>query len=239
MLIRRTRTFSFFLFASILVSIQLSMTGMVSARIIRDMKFNFKLNNYVRDDPGFTKLPSVLLDRLHIPRRSSTLPVFQEAPTFRNGKECIVLTPSSRRSGYSQLQEEEDDDTDLCDSTTVHIAMTLDAAAYLRGLVAGIASGDFSILALHIISLWLRRIIYLDSYLVVVDDIAKLMHPRFMAWGLKKTRTTGSDGTTCYNRWQWDIIFIFLILLLWCHVATCQLKSRYQIPKFTSSSIHQ
>ena len=36
-----------------------------------------------------------------------------------------------------------------------------------------------------------------------------------------------------------DIIFIFLILLLWCHVATCQFKSRYQIPKFTSSSIHQ
>ena len=112
---------------------------MVAARIIRDMKFNFKLNNYVRDDPGFAKLPSVLLDRLHIPRRSSTLPVFQEAPTFRNGKECIVSAPSSWRSGYSQLQEEEDDDTELCDSTTVHIAMTLDAA-YLRGLVVGILS---------------------------------------------------------------------------------------------------
>ena len=30
----------------------------------------------------------------------------------------------------------------------------------------------------------------------------------------KVQRTVGSDGTTCYNRWQWDIIFIFLILLL-------------------------
>ena len=81
MLIQRTRTFSFFLFASILVSIQLSMTGVVAARIIRDMKFNFKLNNYARDDLGFANLPSVLLDRLdrlHIPRRSLTLPVFQE-----------------------------------------------------------------------------------------------------------------------------------------------------------------
>ena len=36
-----------------------------------------------------------------------------------------------------------------------------------------------------------------------------------------------------------DIIFIFLILLLWHHLATCQPKSRYQIPKFSSSSIHQ
>ena len=131
--------FSFFLFATILVSIQVSMTGMVAARIIRDMKFNFKLNNYVRDNPGFTKLPSVLLDRLHIPHRSSTLQVFQEAPAFRNGKECIVSAPSLWRSGYSQLQEEEDDDTELCDSTTVHIAMMLDVA-YLRGLVAGILS---------------------------------------------------------------------------------------------------
>ena len=58
---------------------------------------------------------------------------------FRNGKECIVSAPSSWRSGYSQLQEEEDDNTELCDSTAVHIAMTLDAA-YLRGLVAGILS---------------------------------------------------------------------------------------------------
>ena len=48
----------------------------------------------------------------------------------------------------------------------------------------------------------LGRIIYLDSDLVVVDDIAKLMHPCLMARGLKKTRTVGSDGTTCYNRWQ-------------------------------------
>ena len=100
------------------------------------------------------------------------------------------------------------------------ILWTLDAA-YLRGLIVGILSilqhvacpenvvfhfmvserqrdlkGDFSILALHIISLWLGRIIYLDSDLVVVDDIAKLMHPRLMARGLKKTRTAGSDGTT-------------------------------------------
>ena len=56
-----------------------------------------------------------------------------------------------------------------------------------------------------------------------------LRPPRLMARGLKKTRTTG----------KWDIIFIFLILLLWRHVSTCQLKSRYQIPKLTSSSIHQ
>ena len=102
------------------------------------MKFNFKLNNYVREDPGFSKLPSILLDRLHIPRRSSTLSVFQEAPAFRNGIECIVSAPSSWRSGCSQLQEEEDD-TKLCDSMAVHIAMTLDVA-YQRELVAKILS---------------------------------------------------------------------------------------------------
>lgn len=140
-MLRSTRALSFFLFAaSILVSIQLSTTGVVAARIIRDMEFNFKLNNNARDiNPDFAKLPSVLRDRLHIPRRSSSLPVFQEAPAFRNGKECIVSVPSPWRSGYSQEQEQEDDDAELCDSTAVHIAMTLDAA-YLRGLVAGILS---------------------------------------------------------------------------------------------------
>jgi lipopolysaccharide biosynthesis glycosyltransferase len=134
----RTRLFSFFIFASILVSIQLSTTGVVAARIIRDREVNVGINNNARDHPGFAKLPSVLLDRLHIPRRSSSLPVFQEAPAFRNGKECIISAPASWRSAYSQ-QGQEDDDAELCDSTAVHIAMTLDAA-YLRGLVAGILS---------------------------------------------------------------------------------------------------
>eukprot|EP01018_Ginkgo_biloba_P030055 Gb_09765 [translate_table: standard] len=77
---------------------------------------------------GFVRLPTVMLDRLHIPRRSSTLPIFQEAPAFRNGKECIVSPVL-----INSEQEE------LCDSAAVHIAMTLDAA-YLRGLVAGILS---------------------------------------------------------------------------------------------------
>ena len=64
------------------------------------------------------------------------------------------------------------------------------------------------------------------------DDFIK--HSIMQAFGSRRT-----DSTTCYNRWQWDIIFIFLILLLWRHLTTCQLKSRYQIPKFTSSSVHQ
>lgn len=131
--------FSFFLFASILVSIQLSSTGLVAARILRGMEVRFQVNNNARDSPGLAKLPNVLLDRLHIPRRSSTLPVFQEAPAFRNGKECIISAPTSWKSTYSEKQEQEDVDSELCDTKAVHIAMTLDAA-YLRGLVAGILS---------------------------------------------------------------------------------------------------
>ena len=52
----------------------------------------------------------------------------------------MVKNASSRhlRRG-DQAIEEEDDDTELCDSMSVHIAMTLDAA-YLRGLVAEILS---------------------------------------------------------------------------------------------------
>uniref|UniRef100_A0A0D6QWH0 Hexosyltransferase n=1 Tax=Araucaria cunninghamii TaxID=56994 RepID=A0A0D6QWH0_ARACU len=100
------------------------------ARIIRDG--NEKSSQEVsRNVPSFAKLPSVVLDRLHIPRRSSRLPVFQEAPAFRNGKECVTSSQEWMTPG--QAEEE------LCDSNAVHIAMTLDAA-YLRGVVAGILS---------------------------------------------------------------------------------------------------
>eukprot|EP01018_Ginkgo_biloba_P026435 Gb_30431 [translate_table: standard] len=74
--------------------------------------------------PGLIKLPSVVADRLRLGLRSFSLPVFQEAPAFRNGKECI--------SSVFETAE-------LCDLNAVHVAMTLDSA-YLRGSVAGILS---------------------------------------------------------------------------------------------------
>lgn len=167
------------------------------------------------------KLPGVLADRFRRPLKSSGLPVFQEAPAFRNGDEC-------KRSVFATAE--------LCDPNAVHIAMTLDVA-YLRGSVAGILSVlqhtacpenvvfDFlvsnqqeelkaSILATFpylrfrmydfdvdlvqdkisssirqaldqplnyarsyladILPACVQRVIYLDSDLIVVDDIAKL-----------------------------------------------------------------
>eukprot|EP01018_Ginkgo_biloba_P030053 Gb_09766 [translate_table: standard] len=79
--------------------------------------------------PGFLELPSAILGRFHNSRRSSSFPVFHEAPAFRNGKECSVSPISTRNAEQAEL----------CDLTAVHIAMTLDAA-YLRGLVAAILS---------------------------------------------------------------------------------------------------
>ncbi|KAI5056722.1 hypothetical protein GOP47_0028540 [Adiantum capillus-veneris] len=58
--------------------------------------------------------------------RVSGIPHFQEAPAFRNGKECLS-TPGS----LGPLE--------LCDSFAVHIAMTLDLT-YIRGSVAAILS---------------------------------------------------------------------------------------------------
>ncbi|MCO5610169.1 hypothetical protein L7F22_064404 [Adiantum nelumboides] len=60
----------------------------------------------------------------------SVWPDFREAPSFRNGKECI---PSELY--YSGYKEEES----LCDSLAIHVAMTLDAT-YIRGSVAAIFS---------------------------------------------------------------------------------------------------
>lgn len=54
------------------------------------------------------------------------LPHFQEAPAFRNGKECLPL----------QLPR---GSAELCDAFSVHIAMTLDVT-YIRGLVAAVLS---------------------------------------------------------------------------------------------------
>lgn len=60
----------------------------------------------------------------------STWPHFREAPSFRNGKECVAS--ELYFSGYM----EEDS---LCDSLAVHVAMTLDVA-YIRGSIAAILS---------------------------------------------------------------------------------------------------
>ncbi|KAH9305283.1 hypothetical protein KI387_009687 [Taxus chinensis] len=56
-------------------------------------------------------------------KTSRKLPAFEEAPSFRNGGECAWRESNEL----------------YCDSNSVHIAMTLDAA-YLRGVVAGILS---------------------------------------------------------------------------------------------------
>ncbi|XP_059655551.1 probable galacturonosyltransferase-like 3 [Cornus florida] len=60
------------------------------------------------------------------------LPVFREAPAFRNGRECSKTTwcpsqPSTATNNNNPL------------SSTIHIAMTLDAT-YLRGSIAGVFS---------------------------------------------------------------------------------------------------
>lgn len=60
---------------------------------------------------------------------SSKWPHFREAPAFRNGKECI---PSEFYHSYNEADN-------LCDSLSVHVAMTLDVT-YIRGSVAAILS---------------------------------------------------------------------------------------------------
>ncbi|ERN05499.1 hypothetical protein AMTRI_Chr12g268360 [Amborella trichopoda] len=162
-------------------------------------------------------------DTLHRASRQRELPVFHEAPAFRNGRECPRI-------------REETNAAPSDDPALIHITMTLDAT-YLRGSVAGILSVlrhascpenlFFHLLASHRaddlrrtlvatfpylsfrlykfdprsvrdkISLSVRRaldqplnyariyladllppsvprVVYLDSDLVVVDDIAKL-----------------------------------------------------------------
>eukprot|EP00250_Pteridium_aquilinum_P005491 c15575_g1_i1 orf=137-1276(+) len=62
--------------------------------------------------------------------QSTTWPHFGEAPSFRNGEECIAS--ELYYSGYN-------DEDNLCDSLAIHVAMTLDVA-YIRGSVAAILS---------------------------------------------------------------------------------------------------
>ncbi|XP_054790486.1 probable galacturonosyltransferase-like 3 [Prosopis cineraria] len=153
------------------------------------------------------------------------LPVFREAPAFRNGRECL-------RTAWSAL-----DDRAHINPSVKHIAMTLDAT-YLRGSIAGVFSvlqhsscpenvvfhfiattrrrselrrvitSTFPYLKFHLyhfdsnlvkgkisysirraldqplnyarmyladlLPAGVRRIIYFDSDLIVVDDVAKL-----------------------------------------------------------------
>ena len=56
------------------------------------------------------------------------------------------------------------------------------------------------------------------------DSAAGWLCPGLMARGLKKTRTDGSNGAT----WKWDIILIFLILLLWGHVVNSNPDTKFQ-----------
>lgn len=119
----------------ILMSSPLVFQMSATARIIREIDVN---GEFSRSIPGFSKLPTVVRERLHFPQRSLNLPVFQEAPAFRNGKECVITTPPEMAMMSSE-NHGEDEEEELCDSNAVHIAMTLDAA-YLRGVVAGILS---------------------------------------------------------------------------------------------------
>ncbi|KAH7332449.1 hypothetical protein KP509_20G087900 [Ceratopteris richardii] len=56
---------------------------------------------------------------------------FKEAPSFRNGKECIAS--ESHFTGFAEQESQ------VCDMLAVHLAMTLDVA-YIRGSVAAILS---------------------------------------------------------------------------------------------------
>ncbi|KAJ6337901.1 hypothetical protein OIU76_007557 [Salix suchowensis] len=110
---------------------------------------------------------------------------FKEAPQFYNSPGCPSID-------QDEIDPESDgDSTVFCSEHAVHVAMTLDAA-YIRGSMAAIlsvlqhtscpqniafhfvASASASTYLANIIPLCVRRVVYLDSDLVLVDDIAKL-----------------------------------------------------------------
>eukprot|EP00252_Welwitschia_mirabilis_P016096 TRINITY_DN3559_c0_g1_i1.p1 TRINITY_DN3559_c0_g1~~TRINITY_DN3559_c0_g1_i1.p1 ORF type:complete len:398 (+),score=6.71 TRINITY_DN3559_c0_g1_i1:695-1888(+) len=118
-----------FLAATLSLSLGIGAKARVIAEFSRE---NYQFQSF-KSIPQLSKLPTVLLHRLHLPKRSSPneepLPKFQEAPAFRNGKECAPT--SGETSSYEQQK--------LCDTTSLHIAMTADLF-YLRGLVAAALS---------------------------------------------------------------------------------------------------
>ncbi|CAK9203907.1 unnamed protein product [Sphagnum jensenii] len=61
-------------------------------------------------------------------KHKESWPLFREAPAFRNGNQCVSV--HRRKSDHAE---------DVCDSSSVHIAMTLDVA-YLRGSMAAVFS---------------------------------------------------------------------------------------------------
>uniref|UniRef100_A0A2P2MXI6 Hexosyltransferase n=1 Tax=Rhizophora mucronata TaxID=61149 RepID=A0A2P2MXI6_RHIMU len=184
------------------------------------------------------------------------LPLFREAPAFRNGKECTKTTWPHHRH--------DDDDDD--DPYVIHIAMTLDST-YLRGSVAGVLSvlrhatcpenivfhfiathrrtelrrtmtSTFPYLSFHLyhfdsdlvkgkISSSVRRaldqplnyariyladllptsvgrIIYFDSDLIVVDDVAKLWNINLGAHVLGAPEYCHANFTTYFNPRFWS-----------------------------------
>jgi len=66
-----------------------------------------------------------------VQKRPEDWPPFREAPAFKNDKQCVS---AERKKKKNNGAEEE-----ICDSSAVHIAMTLDVA-YLRGSMAAVFS---------------------------------------------------------------------------------------------------
>jgi lipopolysaccharide biosynthesis glycosyltransferase len=66
-----------------------------------------------------------------VEKRPEDWPPFREAPAFKNDKQCVS---AERKKKKNNGAEEE-----ICDSSAVHIAMTLDVA-YLRGSMAAVFS---------------------------------------------------------------------------------------------------
>ncbi|KAE8676686.1 putative galacturonosyltransferase-like 6 [Hibiscus syriacus] len=92
---------------------------------------------------------------------------FRKASEFRNAEKC-------RSTGHEI--------TGVCDPSLVHLAITLDVE-YLRGSIAAVHSilqhslcpeNFFFHFLANLLEPCVRRVIYLDSDLVVVDDITKL-----------------------------------------------------------------
>jgi lipopolysaccharide biosynthesis glycosyltransferase len=66
-----------------------------------------------------------------VEKRPEDWPPFREAPAFKNDKQCVSAEMKKKKNNGA---EEE-----ICDSSAVHIAMTLDVA-YLRGSMAAVFS---------------------------------------------------------------------------------------------------
>ncbi|KAH7414612.1 hypothetical protein KP509_14G001800 [Ceratopteris richardii] len=212
------------------------------------------------EHPPLTRWPTTSLTDAALPQPQiiAELPRFREAASFRNGEECAPI--HQQKSGGSEQQQQ------LCDAASVHIAMTLDAA-YIRGSIAavlsivqhtacpenlafhfiasrmeeklsvllsstfpylrfklykfdeGILQGKISpsvrnsleqplnyarTYIADILPSCIKRVIYLDSDLIVVDDVAKLWRTDLNGHALAAPQYCHVDFSHYFNSVFWE-----------------------------------